>query len=116
MSDAKRRIIQRRRRRIQRNRRAAAVCAMVMMAVMLSILSHNFSARAERPEAVKYYADVRVGRGDTLWSIAEAYITDEYDSMAEYIHEIKEINHLGLDLPYGKILVVPYYSGSEMHE
>lgn len=95
---------------MQRNRRVAAVCAMVILSVSVSILSRNFAARAEQPTANKYYTDVRVGRGDTLWSIAQEYITGEYPSMNAYIRELQEINGLGMDLQYGQILVVPYYS------
>lgn len=111
MSRAKRQIILRRRRIVQRNRRIVAACTLALMALNVSILFHNFSVQAERPAAgYKYYTDVRVERGDSLWSIAEQYITEEYKSMDSYIREIKKINHLGNDLQCGQIIVVPYYS------
>ncbi|MDO4343474.1 MAG: LysM peptidoglycan-binding domain-containing protein [Eubacteriales bacterium] len=99
-----------RRRRIERNRRLASIFAMVILSVSVSILFHNFSAHAEKSEAYKYYTDIRVERGDTLWDIAMEYMTEEYSSPAAYIKEVKEINQLGSELKSGQYLVIPYYS------
>ncbi len=107
----KERILQR--RRIQRNRRIASICAMVVLSLTVSILFHNFGAQAERPQTYKYYAEVRVESGDTLWDIAMQYMTEEYRSVNEYIREIKKINHLGATLQYGQILTIPYYSDEQ---
>lgn len=104
----KERILQK--RRIQRNRRIASICAMVVLSLSVSILFHNFSALAERPQTYKYYTEVRVECGDMLWDIAAEHITEEYRSINEYIREIKEINHLGATLQYGQVLTIPYYS------
>ena len=104
----KQRILQR--RRIQRNRRIATICAMVVMSLTVSILFHNFGAQAERPQNYKYYTEVCVESGDTLWDIAMEHMTEEYRSVNEYIREIKKINHLGATLQYGQILTIPYYS------
>lgn len=64
------------------------------------------------PEArYKYYTSIQLHSGDTLWSIAETYMTDEYEDIYEYIDEVMEINHLGSDyLQAGSKLCVPYYS------
>lgn len=104
----KQRILQK--RRIQRNRRIASICAMVVMSLSISILFHNFGAQAERPQTHKYYTEVCVENGDTLWDIAMEHMTEEYRSVNEYIREIKKINHLGATLQYGQILTIPYYS------
>lgn len=97
-------------RRVQRNRRVVSVCAMVIMSLTVSILFHNFGAQAERPQLHKYYTDVRVESGDTLWDIAMEYMTEEYRSVNEYIREVKKINNIGTGLQCGQILTVPYYS------
>ena len=59
----------------------------------------------------KYYTSVCVESGDSLWSIAEEYITVDYENIYEYIEEVKEMNHLHSDfLKSGTRLCIPYYS------
>ena len=59
----------------------------------------------------KYYTSVCVESGDSLWSIAEEYITVDYENSYEYIEEVKEMNHLHSDfLKSGTRLCIPYYS------
>lgn len=94
---------------VVQTRKLAVLCAIAAIAVF-AILLHNFGVQAVKPAASKYYTDIRVDRGDTLWDIASRYITDDYKSMNAYIREIRQINHLGMDLQYGQILVIPYYS------
>lgn len=70
-------------------------------------------ANAGTPNSVrhKYYTSVEIESGSSLWEIAEEYMTEEYDSVEEYIKEVKQINHLTEDLIYeGAYLCVPYYS------
>ncbi len=58
----------------------------------------------------KYYKSIEITSGDSLWSIAEEYMTDEYDSIYEYIEEIKDINNLCSDeLQSGQYLTIAYY-------
>ena len=53
---------------------------------------------------------VCIDGNDTLWSIAEEYYTEDYDSMEEYIEVIKKTNRLGSDKIYaGCYLIIPYY-------
>ncbi|MDD6135566.1 MAG: LysM peptidoglycan-binding domain-containing protein [Lachnospiraceae bacterium] len=60
---------------------------------------------------VKYYTCINIEANDTLWSIADSYITDEYNSIDQYIAEVKSINNLSSDkIYYGATLVVPYYA------
>jgi hypothetical protein len=59
----------------------------------------------------KYYTNVYVERGDSLWSIANKYMTTEYKNQDDYIEEVMEINHLAsMDITHGSNLYVPYYS------
>ena len=58
----------------------------------------------------KYYTVVEVQSGDSLWSIASDYITDDYKDMNTYIEEVRNINKiLGDDIRTGQSLTVPYY-------
>ncbi len=59
----------------------------------------------------KYFICVEIGEGETLWSIADLYFSEEYSTIDEYIEEIKELNGLSSDVIYcGATLVVPYFA------
>lgn len=104
------RIRRNRRRRVMRNRRIAALCSMAILTFSGCALARNYSVQAQKPDTYKYYTDVTVQKGDTLWDLAMKYMTEEYSGPEEYIREVKKINHLGAQLDCGQILVLPYYS------
>ena len=57
------------------------------------------------------YTSITIEKGDTLWSIAEEYMTDNYESIQQYIADIKDINGLTSDdIQSGMKLVVTYDS------
>lgn len=59
----------------------------------------------------KYYKCIQIHCGDTLWNIAEENMTDDYESVNDYIVEVKKINKLSSDqIQDGQYLTVPYYS------
>lgn len=59
----------------------------------------------------KYFMCISVDADDTLWSIAEEYMSEEYSSVDDYIDEVKSINNLTGDKIYsGASLVIPYYA------
>lgn len=58
----------------------------------------------------KYYKSIEVTRGDSLWSIAREYMNQDYDSVHDYINELKALNHLQSDKIYdGQHLTVSYH-------
>ena len=70
----------------------------------------------EDPVSFKYYKSIEIEDGDTLWGIAEKYMSNEYDSVQEYIAELKEINQLVTDdIQSANYLTVIYYD-SEFKE
>jgi len=74
--------------------------------------------RAEEPKkepSYKYYANIEIQSGDTLWEIADTYMDSEhYMERKDYINEVMSINHMVSDhLVSGQKLIVPYYSGIE---
>lgn len=65
-----------------------------MMASAHDTLNRN-STVSEMAET--YYKSVLIHAGDSLWSIAEEYMSDEYDSIESYVAELKRINSLKTD-------------------
>ena len=65
-------------------------------------------------EPYKYYTEIRVQRGDTLWDIANKYMDSSvYRSLDDYMDEIREINSINYNRIYnGQQLIIPYYSSS----
>lgn len=54
-----------------------------------------------------YYKSIDIVKGDTLWSIAEAYKTDEM-SVINYISRIKEFNDMESDIiKTGQKIILP---------
>ena len=87
-------------------------CFSIALVMLLIIIFRTINTHAAPAEVMtKYYTSIRVESGDTLWSIASDYITDEYKDMNEYIHEICSINHIFKDEIYaGEYLIIPYYA------
>ena len=90
----------------------ATVC--VIFSGMLSFRTfHSNASTGEKEETFKYYANVTVTHGESLWDIANDYIDYEYykDKNA-YIAEVCDINHLNVDasIQAGQNIIMPYYS------
>lgn len=71
------------------------------------------TAAKGRAERVQYVTCVEIRPGDTLWSIASAYLTEEYRDIPEYVEELKRCNRLIRDeIHAGQKLIVPYYTNA----
>jgi hypothetical protein len=58
----------------------------------------------------KLFTSIEVSDGDTLWSLADQYMTPGYHSRREFIREVRELNHLtGSTIWSGSQLYIPYY-------
>ena len=104
------------RAKVLRKRFVYGIRLSMVMAVMLLFVFLVMKRTARTTEAVhetryKYYTSIEVRKGDSLWSIAERYITSEYEDMHEYIDEVIRMNGLrSTDIKAGSHLCVPYYS------
>lgn len=115
---SERRIIKNRIRRQQEMKKNflilfMTVCLIVFGSVSLS--SFRTNAKDDSVEAsYKYYKSIIVANDDTLWSIAEQYMdADHYDSINDYIKEVKNMNSMSDDvIHYGEHLIIPYYDSS----
>ncbi|MCI6467188.1 MAG: LysM peptidoglycan-binding domain-containing protein [Faecalicatena sp.] len=74
-----------------------------------NILSSAHAGNTESPARFKYYTSIEIQPGDTLWDIAKVYITEDYESVPEYVQALKEINSLDTDnIEAGQNLIVAY--------
>ena len=86
----------------------------LILAVCLSVFAGKglVSAHGNQKESLidyRYYKSIQVNTGDTLWSIAEEYMDDSYESVYDYIDELKEINNLdSSDIQESHYLTVSY--------
>lgn len=79
----------------------------------ISMISTHVSAN-KVSERKKTVVSIKIEEGDTLWSIASTYITDEYHDIQSYIKEIRKSNGLTSDTIHeGRYIIVPYYVASE---
>lgn len=103
-----------------RQQRERRVTALILLATLIFIFAIGVGcgtmlAKAkepERPDACKYYRSISVEKGDTLWNIASEYMDSiYYASYADYMKEIRAINHVSQDgqIISGQTLIVPYY-------
>ena len=103
-------------RRHQRQKSMIIFISSLCLALALGILFGSFLSRAQtqEPEATyyKYYANVRIQPGDTIWDLAADYMDENYESREEYIREVKELNSLSdtNSIVSGQYLILPYYS------
>ena len=102
-------------RRRKRTNRGTRFLFMIPLAILMIFLSGKAVLTTEAGTAdstrYKYYNSIEIEEDTTLWEVAELYMTEEYDSIEDYIDEVMEINHLKSDLIYtGAYICVPYYS------
>lgn len=104
----------RRQREAAQKRVAVMFCSIIAVIMICSVMFGTINTQAAPAETTnKYYTSIQIESGDTLWAIADEYITDEYSDMNEYIREVCSINHISEDeIHAGQYIVVPYYAAS----
>ncbi|MCD8120240.1 MAG: LysM peptidoglycan-binding domain-containing protein [Lachnospiraceae bacterium] len=106
-------------RRESKNMHSKTACLLAAFAVLIFalFLSANFGNIANAAEGTddveyKYYTTITVEKGDTLWDLAIEYYSEKYyDSVSDYVDEVKTINGLKSDTIHeGAKLVIVYFS------
>lgn len=91
---------------------ASVVVIMVALLLIVLLLLPERAAYADN-SATKTYCitSVQIKEGETLWSIASEYYSEEFKSIPSYIAEIKRMNGLSSDTLYaGNYLLVPQFT------
>jgi len=91
---------------------ASVVVIMVALFLIALLLLPEKSAHAENTSARTYsVTSVQIEEGDSLWSLASEFYTEEYESIHAYITEIKRMNGLSSDILYaGNYLLIPHFT------
>lgn len=72
----------------------ATVCVIIFCAVSYQGI-RSLASSGEEQVKFKYYTQVTLAYGETLWDLSEDYIDyEEYKDKKEYIDEVQSINHL----------------------
>ncbi|MBE5939859.1 MAG: LysM peptidoglycan-binding domain-containing protein [Lachnospiraceae bacterium] len=83
----------------------------VVLCFTFSIVIFATPAKGNEKPRYKYFKSIEIEAGDTLWSIAEEYMTKEYKCTMDYVKELKSMNGLTSDTIHeGNSLVIAYYS------
>lgn len=102
------------RREVVRNQKillGSVILVLAVITICSIVLGAVNTQAAPAEQSYKYYTSIEIHAGDTLWSIASDYITDDYEDMDEYIKEVCEMNHIsGNEIHSGQYLTIPYYS------
>lgn len=103
----------RRQREIQKHITIFAITSFLI--ILLAILFGSILSKAQSKESnetsYKYYTSILIESGDTLWSIANEYMDEQYYSEKSYINEVININFLQDDgVTAGQHIIIPYYS------
>ncbi|MEI3340432.1 MAG: LysM peptidoglycan-binding domain-containing protein [Eubacterium sp.] len=97
----------------KRNQFITVVIAFIViiagMVVGGNLLQSHRAEASNAYEKVVYYKSVEIEDGDTLWTLADQYMGDEFKDKESYIEEVKRLNHLSDDtIQAGSYLMVPY--------
>lgn len=85
--------------------------ALVLFFAAGSAVSGNRSVVDAKGSSEKRFKSIQVQKGDSLWSIAQEYMSEEYRSVGDYIEEVCETNHIYDDKIHEDMyLVIPYYT------
>ena len=107
--------------RKQREKRKM-ILLIVLTLVVIFVIGMGFGSmitRAKEPAApamYKYYANVEIQDGDTLWDLAGDYMdVAHYEDRMDYINEVMTINGMhDTCLIEGRKIILPYYSDEQL--
>lgn len=88
----------------------SVLCILFLVVFALFFLPQRTASAKNAPTGTYEIISIEIQPGDTLWSIATEYFSDDFGSVQSYISEIKRMNGITSDTLYaGAYLLVPYY-------
>lgn len=107
------------RRAVVVRRQRIALGTAGLLIVILSVLfifSNTHTVKAGNNNH-KYFTHILIEENDTIWDIAEQYMTSEYASTNAYIYEVEQINHIDADkIVAGCYIMIPYYAETPLNQ
>lgn len=95
--------------------RVLVIIVMVLFLTVLAVLLRSSFAKAaggsaDNGNSFKYYRELQISYGDSLWSIASENLDRSgHQNVEDYVQEIKSVNGLTSDTIHaGNYLVIPY--------
>lgn len=90
---------------------ALVLTVFISLIVVLFITKNNSYAAPEQSGRTICYRAVLVEQGDSLWSIAEDNMTQEWGNTGNYVNEIKKLNNMtDAKILTGSYISIPYYA------
>jgi len=91
-----------------------AFISMILSISFGAFLSEATETEKRNEQLYKYYTNIQIQKGDTLWDIANEYAVGDIISNKDYIAQLKEINSiLHDDIKAGDYITIFYYSADE---
>lgn len=83
----------------------------VVLAFFIACMGSSLKAKAvtDSHRTEKVVSVVSVREGDTLWSIAADFYTEDYSDINELVKEIEKCNGISEHIRIGQNLYVPHY-------
>ena len=73
------------------------------------------NAEENHPPRYRYYTNIEIQEGDTLWTIAEQYCENSGMDVREYVRELQKMNQLSNDhILAGDSLPVVYFTDTPL--
>lgn len=92
----------------------ALVLGLIITAIVIISTTKVLEAHSETKDTIyKYYTQIEVHPGDTLWEYASKYASpSHYKCDGDYVREVRAINHFEEDyiVKAGELIVIPYFS------
>jgi len=87
--------------------------AFVIASIIISAKTYAGNKKVNN-DSVKMYKSIMIYSGDSLESIADTYMTEEYASVNKYINEVASINGMSkeTELIPGNKIIIPYYESN----